>query len=307
MTALSPELPDWATLRPGLSVIAAVLGGLALATVGVLRLTRPVVAGSLRAQVTSWWWLWPPVFLAWALGAVGVTLLAAGVSLLAVLDLSRHAAPPASPLARPGLTLALVAQAALLSMGRPGAAVVAMAALALAMGLAWRAAPRSAPWRRDALLLALFGVQAAGLGCLPLLVASGVPRAADWFLYLCVVTAHNDIAQYVAGTALGRHKLSPRVSPNKTWQGFGGGLVAGILFSLAAGELLGLAGAPWLAGMGIVVSATGLAGDLLFSAAKRALGIKDYSALIPGHGGILDRVDSLVLTAPALLLALHLA
>ena len=297
-------MPTWAELQPGLPVIAAVLAGLAIATVGVLRVTRPVGTGSLRAQITSWWWLWPPVFLAWALRAPGVTVLVLVISLLALVELSRHAARPASPLARPGLVLALVAQAALLALGEPGACAAAMAALALAMVAAWRAAPAGARWRRDALLLALFGAQAAGLGCLAWLMAGGQARAADWFLYLCVVTAHNDIAQYVAGTALGRHRMSQRISPNKTWQGFAGGLVAGVLFSLAAGELLGLASLPWLAAMGLVVSTTGLLGDLLFSAGKRALGLKDYSALIPGHGGILDRVDSLVLTAPALLVAL---
>ena len=305
LLALLASLPAWAEIRPGIGVIAAVLAGLGVATIGVTRMKGPVGTGSLRAQITSWWWLWPPVFIAWASRTPGVTVLVGLLSLLAVLDLARHAARPASALAEPGLKLALVAQAALLSIGRPAAAVAAMAILALSMALAWRAGPAEAPWRRDALLLALFGAQAAGLGCLAWLVAPGIPRAADWFLYLCVVTAHNDIAQYVVGTALGRHKLSRRISPNKTWQGFAGGLAAGVAFSLAAGGMLGLAGAPWLVAMGLAVSAAGLAGDLLFSVGKRTLGIKDYSALIPGHGGILDRVDSLVLTAPALLLALH--
>jgi len=300
-------LPPWSELRPGLVVIACVLAGLTVATAFVLRLARPVGTGSLRLQVTSWWWLWPPVFLAWMLRVPGVTVLVGLLALLALADLSRHASRPATPLAEPGLKLALAAQLVLLSLGLPRVDVAAMAGLALAAGLGWRAAPPTARWRRDALLLALFGAQAAGLATLALLVSSGPARAADWFLYLCVVTAHNDIAQYVAGTALGRHKMSRRISPNKTWQGFAGGLAAGVAFSLAAGTLLSLAGPAWLVGMGLALSVAGLAGDLLFSAGKRALGLKDYSALIPGHGGILDRVDSLVLTAPALLLALHFA
>jgi len=306
MSAAACLLPPIDELQPGIVVIACVLAGLSLGTLGVLRLARPVGTGSLRHQVTSWWWLWPPVFLAWALRAPGVLVLVAMLSLLAVGDLARHASRPATPLAEPGLKLALVLQAALLWLGRPGACVATMAALAAVMLAGWRAAPADARWRRDALLLALFGAQAAGLGTLAVLVTPGLPRAADWFLYLCVVTAHNDIAQYVAGTALGRHRMSQRISPNKTWQGFAGGLAASVLFSLAAGSLLTLAAPAWLAAMGLVLSTAGLAGDLLFSAGKRALGLKDYSALIPGHGGILDRVDSLVLTAPALLLALHL-
>jgi phosphatidate cytidylyltransferase len=131
--------------------------------------------------------------------------------------------------------------------------------------------------------------------------------SANWFLYLCVVTALNDISQFLVGTRFGRHKLAARISPNKTWQGVGGGLVFSVLFSLMVGHALGLAAPPWLFGMGVVLSVAGLLGDLMFSAGKRWLGIKDYGRLIPGHGGILDRVDSLVLTAPVMLIALRLA
>jgi phosphatidate cytidylyltransferase len=304
MSLASALLPSWADLESGLRIGLALMIGLGIATALVTRLKRKVGTGSLRAQVTSWWWLLPPVFLAWALRPVGLVVLVVAMSLLAAVDLARLAGRPASRLAAPGLLVALILQCLLLSRGWALACVATMGTLAAMLFVAWRAAPGA---RRGALLLALFATQAAGLGCLAALAVAGLPRAADWCLYLCIVTALNDIGQYLAGTFLGRHKMSLRISPNKTWQGFGGGLLASTLFSLAIGHALGLAPWPWLAGMGLVLSAAGLVGDLLFSAGKRALGIKDYSALIPGHGGILDRVDSLVLTAPVLLLALHLA
>jgi phosphatidate cytidylyltransferase len=169
----------------------------------------------------------------------------------------------------------------------------------------WR---RARDARRDALLQALFAVQAAGLWCLVAMPPAGMSRAlsAAWFLYACVVTVLNDVGQFLAGTLFGRHKLAVRISPQKTWQGLGGGLLFSVCASMAVGHALRVATLPWLAVMGVVLSVAGLLGDLVFSAGKRSLGIKDYSRLIPGHGGILDRVDSLVLTAPVMLVALRL-
>jgi phosphatidate cytidylyltransferase len=121
-----------------------------------------------------------------------------------------------------------------------------------------------------------------------------------WLFYLFILTALNDIAQFVSGKLFGYHRIAPVISPNKTWQGLAGGIVISQLVSLALGSYLGLASPLTLSLYGLLLSIAGFAGDLLFSAAKRRLGIKDFSALIPGHGGILDRVDSLVLTAPLL-------
>lgn len=121
-----------------------------------------------------------------------------------------------------------------------------------------------------------------------------------WLFYLFILTALNDIAQFVSGKLFGRHRIAPTLSPNKTWQGLAGGIVISQLVSLALGRYLDLAGPLTLSLYGLLLSIAGFAGDLLFSAAKRRLGVKDFSALIPGHGGILDRVDSLVLTAPLL-------
>jgi phosphatidate cytidylyltransferase len=299
--ALSPP----ADLVAGVRVMLALLAGLTLATAIVVRPGR-AAAGMLRAQVTSWWFLLPPVFAAWALYPLGVSALVLAISALAARELADLSdAPGAARLRRRFLGL-LVAQAALDAAGLEPWGAAAMLAFAAVHFRVWRAA---AATRRDGLLQALFGLQAAGLGCLVILGSQPVsrPPSATWFLYLCVVTALNDIGQFLVGTRFGRHKLAARVSPNKTWQGVGGGLASSVLFSMAVGHALGLASLPWLCGMGIALCVAGLAGDLLFSAAKRLLGIKDYSGLIPGHGGILDRVDSLVLTAPVLLLALRFA
>lgn len=121
-----------------------------------------------------------------------------------------------------------------------------------------------------------------------------------WLFYLFTLTALNDIAQFVSGKLFGRHRIAPTVSPNKTWQGLAGGIVVSQGVSLLLGAYLDLAAPLILAVYALLLSCAGFAGDLLFSAAKRRLGLKDFSALIPGHGGILDRVDSLVLTAPLL-------
>ncbi|MEO8297810.1 MAG: phosphatidate cytidylyltransferase [Burkholderiales bacterium] len=260
-----------------------------------------------QRQVSAWWRLLPVVFVAWWLRPWGIWVLVLLIGALAIRELAPHAGAQVPQLRR-SLWLCWALQAA---VGVFHPAWVAGTAAAGAVGLWWLHHQRSQP--RE-LLLALFALQAAGLWCLPLLAGwppageageAGQPAAA-WFLYVCIVTALNDVAQFVSGKLWGRHAIARRVSPNKTWQGALGGLVVSMLVSVAVGRTLGLASVPELVVLGGLLCATGLVGDLLFSAGKRALGIKDYSTLIPGHGGILDRVDSLVLTAPTLWLALHL-
>jgi phosphatidate cytidylyltransferase len=117
-------------------------------------------------------------------------------------------------------------------------------------------------------------------------------------LYLVLLTEGNDVAQFVWGKRLGRRRVVPQVSPNKTWAG----LVGGVLTT----TVLGAAIAPWLTPMrwdmaavaAFGIGASGFVGDIVVSALKRDLGLKDCSAMLPGHGGILDRIDSLTYTAP---------
>jgi phosphatidate cytidylyltransferase len=129
----------------------------------------------------------------------------------------------------------------------------------------------------------------------------------SWLFYLFVVTALNDIGQFVSGKSFGSQKIAQRISPNKTWEGLVGGMLVSTVVSVALGSYLELGGMPFLAALALPLSLGGFAGDLLFSAAKRYFGIKDFSTLIPGHGGMLDRVDSLVITAPLLYFAIDLS
>jgi len=132
------------------------------------------------------------------------------------------------------------------------------------------------------------------------LPASGNPVAggAGLLLFLLILTETNDVAQYAWGKTLGRHKVIPKVSPGKTWEGLAGG----VLTTTALSALL----APWLTPLslpesvvgGFLLGVAGFVGDVTISAIKRDLGIKDSGTMLPGHGGILDRLDSLTFTAP---------
>ncbi|MES1243856.1 MAG: phosphatidate cytidylyltransferase [Acidobacteriota bacterium] len=117
-------------------------------------------------------------------------------------------------------------------------------------------------------------------------------------LYLIFLTQFNDVAQYLWGRTLGRHKAIPRVSPGKTVEGLLGGLAT----TLALAWLLAPYLTPFTPGQsilaGLILGLGGFVGDVVISALKRDLGLKDSGTLLPGHGGILDRIDSLSYTAP---------
>lgn len=117
-------------------------------------------------------------------------------------------------------------------------------------------------------------------------------------LFLVALTQFNDVAQFTTGKLFGRHKILPRVSPKKTWEGFLGGLVFTTAAAAFAGPQLTPMTMHWSAVAGFIIAISGFLGDVTISACKRDLGVKDASQLIPGHGGILDRVDSLIYSAP---------
>ncbi len=129
-------------------------------------------------------------------------------------------------------------------------------------------------------------------------------RAGDTFtgpgllLYLVMLTQLNDVAQYVSGKRFGRRKALPSVSPNKTIEGVLGGVVTTTLLSALVAPLLTPLSMPHAIACGLMISMAGFIGDVTISAVKRDLGLKDTGSLIPGHGGVLDRLDSLVYTAP---------
>jgi phosphatidate cytidylyltransferase len=115
--------------------------------------------------------------------------------------------------------------------------------------------------------------------------------------YFVLVAQISDVLQYVWGKTLGRHKIAPLVSPNKTWEGFVGGIACATL--IGAGLWWATPFTPWQsAGMSLAITLMGFAGGLVMSAIKRDRGVKDYGNMIEGHGGVMDRIDSLCFAAP---------
>ena len=116
--------------------------------------------------------------------------------------------------------------------------------------------------------------------------------------FLVFLTQFNDVAQYLWGKKLGRHKIIPNVSPNKTWEGFLGGVATTTLLSIVLATWLTPLRVEAAAAAGLLISVAGFIGDVTISALKRDIGLKDSGSMLPGHGGILDRIDSLTYTAP---------
>ena len=121
-----------------------------------------------------------------------------------------------------------------------------------------------------------------------------------WVIMAFVVTWANDTAAYFTGHAIGRHKLFERISPKKTWEGFAGGVVGSVAGALAVRALLmaDSLGPGGAIAVGLGASALGPLGDLAESLVKRAAGVKDSGRTIPGHGGLLDRIDALLFVGP---------
>jgi phosphatidate cytidylyltransferase len=126
---------------------------------------------------------------------------------------------------------------------------------------------------------------------------SSHPRGLAWLLFVIVVTWLSDTGAYLIGRATGRHPLIPRISPKKTIEGFAGGLLCAAATAVIASSAFGL-DIPWWAAIatGLLISVVGVFGDLAESLLKRQAGVKDSGTLIPGHGGMLDRLDALLFT-----------
>ncbi len=210
-----------------------------------------------------------------------------------------HAAEPNAPLAY-GLSAA-VATALFAALTRTNPEVplgllflVTLATMGLLLWPASRLAATIGGWWIGALLYV--GVLGAHF-----LLARNFIDGRDWLIVLLAITFATDTGAYAVGRLLGRHKLAPAVSPNKTVEGAIGGLALGAAAAIGVPMLLGVATrmpGPLL--LASVVPVAAMAGDLLESALKRRLGVKDMSGLLPGHGGLLDRLDSLLLAGPCL-------
>lgn len=174
-------------------------------------------------------------------------------------------------------------------------AAIALAATVLGC-LLWRMREGAAHFVRDisaSLLVAVY---------VPLLVAFAVqltvaPQGIGRVLTFLLCVIASDVGGYAAGVVAGRHPMAPTISPKKSWEGFGGSMVAGMVAGSLCVALF--FGAPWYWGTvaGALLVATATLGDLVESLIKRDLGVKDMGTLLPGHGGLMDRLDSLLPTA----------
>lgn len=273
----------------------ALYGLLAATSLWVKFATRRAALQMLSHQINAWWRIFPLVSLALVAYPAGLVALAYLVFLLACVELESHYEGR-----RAGFWMGagtIVLGISWLGLQHPGVAhlLVTVAITVQAFRCWYQPGKRQIVW-----LLILMTAGAMYVLTVFSALPFGSRQNVAWLFYLFILTALNDIGQFVAGKLFGQHKIAPTISPNKTWEGLAGGILASQVVSAVLGTYLSLAGCLVLAIYALVLSIAGFAGDLMFSAAKRYFSIKDFSALIPGHGGVLDRVDSLVLTAPLL-------
>ena len=163
--------------------------------------------------------------------------------------------------------------------------------------LIWRVADGVAGAARDlsaSALVTFYPVFLAGFAALMLAAPDGRQRIVVFIL----VTVFSDIGGYAVGVKFGKHPMAPSLSPKKSWEGFAGSVLSCALVGAISLPLL-LDGVWWAgAVLGVVAAAAATLGDLIESSIKRDLGIKDMSTILPGHGGLMDRLDSLVVVAP---------
>lgn len=281
-----------------------ILVTVALMTVAVLIPDRDL--GELRLRVRSWWVMAVVFTLAVAVHRTVSLVFFAMVSFLALKEFVSLV--PTRQTDRLVLLmgyLTIPAQYALIAQGQHETFMVFVPLWALLMSSTGMVLMgdtagfvRAAGTLSWGLMITVFAL--GHLGLLLMLPASVNPVAGSTglVLYLVLISQSGDVAQYIFGKCFGRRKILPRVSPNKTWEG----LIGGIVWSAVLAATL----APWLTPfrawqgllIGIAIAAAGFMGDATISALKRDMDVKDTGTLLPGHGGILDRVDSLIFSAP---------
>jgi phosphatidate cytidylyltransferase len=299
---LAPRSPLEQTALLVLTVLAA-----ASLLVALLRWQKPGRDfGELAARINSWWVMAGVFFGALAIGPKTTLVLFGLLAFWALKEfLTLLKTRPADHRALALSFLAIPVQFYWAAIGWYGMFIIfipifmfLLLPLRLALKQETDGFVASAAQIQWGLMAFVFGLSHLGY-TLILPAQSGQPyadgRALVLFLF-CVVEL-SDVLQYVWGKSLGRHAILPRVSPNKTWEGFAGGIASTVLCSLA---LRGLT--PFTVSETLLVAAlitlAGFAGGAVMSAVKRDFGVKDFGTMIPGHGGVLDRVDSLCYAAP---------
>jgi len=183
--------------------------------------------------------------------------------------------------------------------------LLASLALTVVAALIWRMPKGSRGYVRDAAASLAIIAYVPLLGSFAALMLAGHNGATRVVTFMLIVVM-NDVGGYVAGVLFGRHQMAPQISPKKSWEGFAGSVVFGTVAGVAM-TVLGLHRPFWVGiVLGVCLVAVGTCGDLIESMIKRDLGIKDMSSFLPGHGGVMDRLDSLLLAAPVAWLIMYL-
>lgn len=299
-----------------LTASAGVLGGATLLR-WVARRRRPDdETGRAWRSIGTWWALFAILLLVLSSGRIGALVVTALVSLLLLGEtvrlVDRRRLFPV--LALGGVLLYLWAWldwTTLYTSALPLTIAVLVAwETVLRMGLS-SAVFTDRPTAHYPILVALIG-PAYVFGAAALPAPGPTPgNGMGWFLLLILLTEVNDMAQAWWGRALGSRPMAPKLSPRKTWEGLVGGLATTSVVAVVVcpaltswgrteppGLQLGVPGWVWSLGLGLVIGLCGVAGDLAASALKRRAGVKDAGGLLPGHGGALDRFDSIAATAP---------
>lgn len=236
------------------------------------------------------------VLLIWLLPAPIFSALAALATLWGVHEVMAMGARPGLATRMAAGGVGMLVAAALLTGG--GMRWWPLAAVAPAAGVAMVAMVEiGGTWPQK--LIALLGSLYVGITLPYIALVRNRPQGWRWLLLMVGIVVATDSAAYAAGRCWGRRKLLVRVSPGKTVEGALGGLAGGLLTGLVLSRPFGVGLEQWwlTAGFALAVSAVGQAGDLAESALKRLRGAKDSGRLFPGHGGLLDRADSLILAA----------
>ncbi|HYM31939.1 MAG TPA: phosphatidate cytidylyltransferase [Candidatus Cybelea sp.] len=249
-------------------------------------------AGALRLRIASALVLAPlALIFAWAGGWL-LTVLVAAAALLMLGEW--HSIMGGQAFDLPGVVRGVALFVALFVAGLGHATIAAIVILVLTTLVALAAA-----WNAGLPRWSAVGIAYIGLPCIALIWLRRNPEGGlGAVFWLFAVVWATDTAAYISGRLIGGPKLAPRFSPNKTWAGLIGGALAAALVGVFAARLMG--DAPMLsmalasAGLAVVAQA----GDLVESALKRRFGVKDASTLIPGHGGVLDRLDGMLFAAP---------
>lgn len=229
----------------------------------------------------------------WALILLLIT-----VGSMAILELYRMSFQ--SRVNRPLVTVGLVAFALVLARSHLSLTLMELliaAGLTATLCVFFLSGPMERRWKD--VLLTLFGVVYVGATLSTVVSTRMLPNGEMLVLFLAVVTWASDTGAYYAGTLWGKHLLIPSISPKKTVEGVFGGLLAAVAAALLAQLWFVAQLSLWdVLALGILLTLSGLVGDLFESAIKRRQGVKDSGGILPGHGGMLDRLDSLLFTAP---------